>query len=633
MRKRQHWIFLGLFIILELLLIRRSFYGFNTADEMYFIGTSERLFRGEKLLIDEWNPTQQLCAFLLHPLYCLIRTALGSTEGIVMAMRFVYLIYNGVLTLFFYLRFQRRGYAAFGPAFLFLIFAPFSICAMSYNSIEFGIFPVILAVLSARMEHSVPEYILCGILMAVVVLANPFALSLYVLYGCICLGVTLHNCRAGRETEGALRVSSFFWMSVGAALLLVIFLLYVFQRGSLSEVLANLPHIVSDSEHQTDWWYKTWRYFHLCFKNYRWMFIGLGVIYVATALDRKRYAHGVVYMALATAAILPYLYYYTFVFDNIQVNYQMLPLAFWCLEAYFLTKNKDRRLFGWWYLPCVLFTVVVHYATNTGMVTISVAYGLCSGVGLLFAADWVREQKEMNEQSRAGEAKGAEKLGEADEQNKVHEQNKVCEQSTADEYGEQDEQRSCEKTDIAAKQIENEKLRSGHHWRRTAAAVIAVIALIAQFGGTLYLRMNYAWGENYMYKLTDRMTRGPLKGVYTTPETADWYGQILDELDSLGLTEEDELLVVGVAPWIYLYTEAGCGSYSTWQVHENSTVLYDYYALHPEKFPDVIYMAHWSDKFLESDLSNQFLDKGYTVVLQGTGTVLMSPERAAGQSS
>ena len=47
------------------------------------------------------------------------------------------------------------------------------------NSIEFGILPVLLAVLSANMEHSVPEYILCGILIAVIVLANPFALLMY----------------------------------------------------------------------------------------------------------------------------------------------------------------------------------------------------------------------------------------------------------------------------------------------------------------------------------------------------------------------------------------------------------------------------------------------------------------------
>ena len=77
-KKLQHFIFIGLFILIEILLIRRSFYGFNTADEMYFIGTSERIFRGERILIDEWNPTQQLCSFLLHPIYCLMRGIIGS---------------------------------------------------------------------------------------------------------------------------------------------------------------------------------------------------------------------------------------------------------------------------------------------------------------------------------------------------------------------------------------------------------------------------------------------------------------------------------------------------------------------------------------------------------------------------
>ena len=93
-------LFIGLFVLAELLLIRRSFYGFNTADEMYFIGTSERIFRGERILIDEWNPTQQLCSFLLHPIYCMMREGLGSTEGIVMASRFLYLAFEGLLTVF-----------------------------------------------------------------------------------------------------------------------------------------------------------------------------------------------------------------------------------------------------------------------------------------------------------------------------------------------------------------------------------------------------------------------------------------------------------------------------------------------------------------------------------------------------
>lgn len=563
-RRRQHLIFIGLFLVLQLIFIWRSFYGFNTADEMYFIGTSERIFRGEKILIDEWNPTQQLCTFLLHPLYCLIRLVLGSTEGIVMASRFLYLAYAAILTLFFYLRFQRRGYASFGPVFLFLIFAPFSICAMSYNSIEFGILPVLLAVLSARMDHSIPEYMLCGILMAVIVLANPFAILMYAAYGLLCLGCTLYGKRKGIRPEGALRFSSFLWMTLGAGIVLALFLAFVFQRGTLSEMLVNIPHIVGDSEHQQDYWYKTWRYFELCFKNYKYMFLVLFIVYGATLADRKRCRHGLIYMALASAAVLPYLIYYGFIFEHITVNYQMLPLAFWCLEAYLVTEKKDRRLFYWWYLPAMVFTLIVQYATNTGIVTLSVAYGMCSCVGLIFAADWLKEQRQ-------------------------------------------------ERSSL-----------------RRQAAVLCVTAVAAvQFAGTFFLRMTYAWGDERVWCLTRQMERGPLKDVWTTPEMAEWYGKVLDELDMLELTEEDEIMVVGVAPWIYLEVDAGCGNYSTWQVHENSTQLYDYYALHPDKFPNVIYMAHWADVFLESDLADQFLDKGYAVVYQGTGTVMMSPERAA----
>jgi len=574
-KKRQHIIFAGIFLVLQIVFIWRSYFGFNTSDEMYFIGTAERIFRGEKVLIDEWNPTQQLCSFLLHPVYCLLRVSLGSTEGIVMAARFLYLAFAAVVSLFLYLRFQRRGYMAYGPALLFLIFAPFSICAMSYNTLEFAILTVLLAVLSADMEHSVPEYLLCGILAAIVVLANPYAVVMYAGYGAVCLIATLRGRKKGKTPEGVLQFKNYIWMSVGAGILLVLFVFFVFQRGTLSEVMANLPHILGDSEHQHGLWYKTWRYFYLIFKNYRYMFYVLGVVYLATLLDKKRYEHGVLYMAAASAAVIPHMIYYGFIFDHISVNYQMLPLAFWCMEAYFVTRDKEKRLFWGWYVPAALFSLVVQYATNTGIVTLSVAWGICSYVGLIFVAEWFKElriQKDL----------------------------------------------ACEK------QLEKHR----KVLLRVGCAGIAV-TLAVHFAGTFFQRMTYAWGDNRVWYLTEQMERGPLKGVYTTPEMAAWYADVCGELDMLDLTEDDQIMVFGVAPWIYLYVDANCGNYSTWQVHENSTQLYTYYALHPDKFPNVIYMAHWQDKFVECELADMFKDKGYEVVYDGVGRVMMSPERIA----
>ena len=223
-------------------------------------------------------------------------------------------------------------------------------------------------------------------------------------------------------------------------------------------------------------------------------------------------------------------------------------------------------MFYGWYLPAMAFTMIVHFASNTGIVNISAAYSLCSCVGLVFAAQWLKE--------------------------------------------------------IWSLEGKKQRILRG----AGSAAVCAVVFL--QFLGSFHLRMSYICGEDAMPLLTQRMERGPLKGVYTSPETAQWYEEVLAELDSLHMTSKDRLLVVGVAPWIYLYAEAGCGSYSTWQVHEGSTQLYDYYALHPEKYPNIIYIIHWADDFPDWELSKYFDKGGFEVVYQGTGTAMMTPDRA-----
>ena len=127
------------------------------------------------------------------------------------------------------------------------------------------------------------------------------------------------------------------------------------------------------------------------------------------------------------------------------------------------------------------------------------------------------------------------------------------------------------------------------------------------------------------------MERGPLKGVHTAPDVAQWYQTVLGDIDSLKLTQEDKLMIVGVAPWIYVYVDAQCGSYSTWQVHENSTYLFPYYEVHPDKIPNVIYMEQWADRFLESDLAKPFERWEYVCIEKEAGMVMMSPERAAWQ--
>ena len=561
-------LFLGCCFFLELLFIFRIFLGFNTADEMYFAGTTERLFRGERLLIDEWHPSQQLSSFFIYPLYSLLRLLLGSTEGIILGIRLWALLLHTLAAVIAFGRLKQKGWSAVGAALLFFSFVPCGLMALSYNSLQFtGIFLLVVC-LYGKEEHNDWEYILYGVLTAMLVLANPFALLLYVGYGLTCLAAFFWSRKSKNPATEILRLRSFLLISLGAFVVAVLFAAFVLSRGSIREVLENLPYILKNPDHQqgmASYWKKTKRYFSLIYNNYKYLVQISALLYLVILLDKRRQQHKVLYLGAGGICTAAYLIYYGFVFQHIPVNYQMLPLSFLGLEAYLLTKNRDRRLFFCWFLPGLLYTMAVQYATNTGIVMVSSAFGISTFASVIFLGDLWREVQ----------AEGDPPTG-----------------------------------------------------KRIILILLSAV-LFLQYAGTLYLRMTFVLADDKTWKLDTLMERGPLKGIYTTKDQAEEYEQVLRDLDTLSLTEEDQLLVVGIAPWIYLYAEAGCGSYSTWQVDDGTAQLSSYYEMHPDKFPTVIYMMHWGQDFMASDLAQPFWERGYVVTELERGIVMEAPKRAA----
>lgn len=565
--ERRLWtVFLGGCFLLGLLFIYRTFLGFNTADEMYFVGTTERLFQGDRLLIDEWHPSQQLSSFFIYPLYHILRLLLGSTEGIVLWIRLCALLLHLFAAIIAFGRLKQKGWSAVMAVLLFFIFVPCGLTALSYNSLQFTGFFLLLACLYGKDSHKYYEYFLYGVLTAMVVLANPFAILLYAGYGGICFIVFFWSKKCGKPVTEILRLRSFFLITLGAVTVAILFAIFVLNRGSIQEVVKNLPYILENPDHQqgmASYWKKTKRYFRLIYSNYKYLVQIFGVLYPVILLDKKRWRHRAVYLGTGGICMAAYLIYYGFVYEHIPVNYQILPLVFLGLEAYMLTQKRDRRLFFCWYLPALFYTMVVQYATNTGIVMVSSAYGISTFASVILIGDLCKEIRWQG-----------------------------CWDSG-----------------------------------KKVLFIFLLSVLCIQCAGTLYLRMSFALADDKTWRLNAHMDRGPLKGIYTSEDQAREYEQVLKELDTLSLTKEDQLLVVGIAPWIYLYAEAGCGSYSTWQVDENTTQLSAYYELHPDKFPTVIYMMHWGEDFMKSPLAQPFWERGYVVTQMERGIVMEAPDR------
>ena len=118
-KKQNLWFLTGLLGI-GIILFWRCFYGVNTTDEAYYIGTVYRLWLGDGMLCDEWNPTQQMCSFWLYPFYALFRLIIGSNNGMILAFRLLYIAFQLFITCYLYKRLRVFGYKSLFPVFFYL---------------------------------------------------------------------------------------------------------------------------------------------------------------------------------------------------------------------------------------------------------------------------------------------------------------------------------------------------------------------------------------------------------------------------------------------------------------------------------------------------------------------------------
>ncbi len=549
LRKREAWILAGALFLLLVLFGWRQFYGFNKNDELFYISTVYRFFQGDAMLVDEWNNCQ-LFAFVTYPLFCLFRLFRGTNEGVVLVFRMFYLAFQAAVSVYCFRRLSRFGAARLLPAIYYFVTTPYNINGLSYNTLALGFVLLVLATVAGEPDLRPGDAVLCGIFTAGAVLANPYAVLLFFLYGCICAGYSLYGLKKGRDVDPALRFRSFFWMGAGAAFVLVLFLFFVFSRGSLSEILESVSYIVMDSERQKSFGEKLAKYFIRIHRYYPWLLYTTGASLALWFGGRKK-GPAWLHLLAVSAVAAGYIVYYGFFWEMVGVNYMLIPLAFPGLTAYAVTKRRDRRLFYGWYLPGLLFTLVAHFASNTGILAVSAAYMVASAASLLLIVQAMRE------------------LG------------------------------------------------------GSGCLKIVVMALFAvQLLACVWQRVTFVWGDASLGELTCRIPEGPLKGIRTTAENLELYEDVMRDMEELRLTKEDKLFVVGIAPWMYLNTEAECASHSTWETLETDPLILTYYELRPHKLPTVVYFYEYDESVLETELANAFLDMGYEADRARRGIVL-----------
>ena len=511
-------------------------YGFGNIDESFYITIPYRLFRGDALFLEEWH-LSQMAGLLTLPPVALYVSLTGGTDGIILFMRYLCSTVQCAIALFIYLRLRKITWAGAAVAALsFVLYIPFGIMALSYNSMGIMALVVCTVILYTAKSRKPLQYIIAGLFYAVAVLCCPYLAVVFVLYlvavGAVALGKYLSRTPA-REDFDCWSIKGAFFVSVGAAIAAVAFLAFVLSRASVGDILKAFPQILNDPEHPAIAFVDSFNAFFRRIDKANALtpqlydgFLLLGIVCIA---DRNSHKRKLAYFPIATALTIVLMHSHYEL--NNYINTLMWSVNVLAIFAFILTQ--DKRIKGMFYtmwIPGILYAFCLNITSNQGFYAISSASAAATVGSILmvtlFAAEMVKD------------------------------------------------------SNVPIPLM------------RYCAAGLVGLLMVFQLGTQCVLRYNSVFWEKGMENQTVRIEDGIDAGLIVSEAWDRSYHNTLKNLQVLEKYDPEKVLFLSKSTWYYLATDYESSTYSAWiaGVTEHSiNRLEAYYALNPHKMPDAVF--------------------------------------------
>lgn len=528
--------FLCAFLALMAFLLWKCRYGLASPDEAFYLVTPLRFVRGDLMLVDEWHLTQ-FASFTMIPEVGLYLLLSGSTEGMLLSFRILYVLMWSAGCLFLYFRIRQYHLAGAMCSSLFLLcYAPFGIMAFSYNSLGILYLMNASAFLVSAGKNQKLSHLLSGLFFAGAVLCCPYLALVYAGYS-LALGIRLIRKRndlpESRRTE---LKAGWKWFTLGAGILAALLGATLLAGASLSELGVSLRQALQDEEHaHFSLMEKAESYFSALATSNR-LFIPLLAVLGGAILGNRIRRHPAWFWIVCGASVL---YLREFMRTEPYLNFLMLPLTFPGIYVMCASRNaRIRKLGCFWLIPGILYTFCLHYSSNTGIYAISSAASVSSSAALVMMGMYVQETEEERAEKPHGKMRAA----------------------------------------------------------LTCAA--ALICFAFQMRYEIPMRYQSVFQEPGLMKYEEQrqLEAGPQKGILVTAEDSNQYEWLYLDAEQI---QNQKVLFLTVEIWPYLMNQNELASFSGWLGSINSgwnglvssesmTRLAAYYRLRPEKIPDVI---------------------------------------------
>lgn len=535
-------------------------YGIGVIDESFYLTIPHRLLFGDSLLTDEWHLSQLSSFFQLLPVKLFV-TLTGGTDGIILFMRYFFVVCWLTVAVIVYITLRRYGTAALAGTVFFAFTVPVDIPAVNYYSGLVMSAALLCCVLFWREKKEIGPagFILSGILLSCMVLNDPLDAVLYFIYSAaVLIGLIVHRRKKNTAEKYGYFINIRSWLFITAGILISMAAVFAFilSRTDVNTVIKTLPELFTDSE------YSFASDGSLASANTRNVFsmnllasavraMGTARVLLFSALCaaglffRKR-NKTVTVLLLFCASILSVVMSVSFFGSDPvgvrQIDCINIPTVLCGVMLLSFTENHDGRLT----LSAVILFLVSAIRDISSEITLGIAACALIPVFAVYAA------------KLAGEL--------------LH-------------------GRTDDNADVSGKKPSAEKVLRAVCTAAAAAAVLVTVSVSAASSA----RMPLLYEKTFFYFSSDTsrevLDRGPLKGIHTFGKLAGTYDLILDDLDEIRQNRSQEVYVANLNSWYYLYLDKPYGTYSTWYVEEDSeTRQLRYWELYPDKRPEFIYI-------------------------------------------
>jgi len=348
-------------------LFARCRYGFPS-DEAFYLLVPYRFMQGDIPILQEWHPTQ-ISDIWIHPLVAAFLKISGSTEGIILAFRYIFTVVWGAFAVFIFMRLRKITAAGAAIASLsLLIYVPYGEMALYYNTIGIMTLTSACVILLTAEKAKKLQYIIAGFLLAMAITCCPFLIILYL--------TALVYCIIKKTLK-----STFLYLTAGAGIAFLIFCIYFLSRSSLSAVLSSLHFLIDDREHNISMLTKLVNFAgNLLFPTIT-AFICFFAFAICCVIIKF---NGKTTIGFAITIILAIIIQISLIIENGFINSFMLAPSLIGIYTFIFSKNeKIRNIFKMVFVPGLIYSFCINMSSNLGFSAIASAASVMSFASLL----------------------------------------------------------------------------------------------------------------------------------------------------------------------------------------------------------------------------------------------------------